>query len=347
MAEHAPLRIGVIAGDGIGPEVIAATQEVIAAAGVDLHYVDIPVSARRYLRDGLLLTDEDLEQISSVHAVLLGAVGDPQVQSGILEREVLLRLRFSLDLALNIRPVRLLPGATTPLAGVTPERVDMIFVRENTEGPYAGTGGRFRRGTRSEVALQDSVNTDTGVRRAVRHAFGLAQSRRLHLTWIHKTNVLRHAGGLWEDVISDVSADFPEVTVDYQHADAACIHLLHRPESYDVVVTDNLFGDLLTDLAGAIGGGVGLMPSANLSVDGRSPGIFEPIHGSAPDIAGQGVANPIGAVLAGALMLDDLGLAEDAVRITGGVTDAATAGVLRGTTRHITDAIIHCLTPRV
>jgi 3-isopropylmalate dehydrogenase len=337
--------IGVVAGDGIGPEVVGAARTVLDSLGLPLRYVDVPVSAGRYLASGELLTDDDLSVLRGTDAILLGAVGHPDVPSGILERKVLLRLRFELDLGLNIRPVRLLPGQTSVVTTASPETVDWIFVRENTEGPYAGTGGRFRRGTDGEVALQDSVNTRVGVRRAVEHAFGLAAERRQHLTWVHKTNVLLHAGGLWADVVAETAPRFPDVTVEYQHADALCIHLLLRPERYDVIVTDNLFGDLLTDLAAAIGGGIGNMPSANFT-PGRSPGLFEPIHGSAPDIVGQGIANPTGAVLSAALLLRTIGFPAEADQVEAAVVAAAAAGRLTGTTETMTAAIVRELPTR-
>ncbi len=337
--------VAVIAGDGIGPEVIAAAQQVLAATGVVLDYHAIPVSAARYLREGVLLTDDDLIAIRACDAVLLGAVGDPAVPPGVMEREVLLRLRFELDLGLNIRPVRLLPGTSSPAVAATPETVDMVFVRENTEGPYAGTGGRLRRGTSAEIAMQDSVNTVVAVDRAVGYAFELASTRRGKVTWIHKTNVLLHAGGLWSDVVAGHSAQHPNVAVEYQHADAACIHLLQRPGDYDVVVTDNLFGDILTDLAGAIGGGVGLMPSANITPGSASPGLFEPIHGSAPDIAGKGIANPLGAVLSAAMMLRELGFGGQATAVEQAVVRVAAAGAAAGRTADTVSALIAELEP--
>ena len=345
MSDVAEARVAVIAGDGIGPEVISAAQEVLAATGVALHYEDIPVSTRRYLREGLLLTDEDLADIRRCDAVLLGAVGDPAVPAGIMERDVLLRLRFELDLGLNIRPVRLLPGTVSPVSSATPDTVDMVFVRENTEGPYAGTGGRLRRGTAADMALQDSVNTVAAVDTAVAYAFELAESRRQRLTWVHKTNVLVHAGGLWADVVAAHTPLHPGVTVEYQHADAACIHLLQRPADYDVIVTDNLFGDILTDLAGAIGGGVGLMPSANFTPGSDNPGLFEPIHGSAPDIAGLGIANPTGAVLSAAMMLRHLGFAAQATAVEDAVVRVAAAGRASGRTQDIVAALIDELEP--
>lgn len=345
MSEPTPPTVAVIAGDGIGPEVIAAAQQVIAATGVELEYLDIPVSAARYLREGVLLTDGDLTAIRGCAAVLLGAVGDPAVPPGVMEREVLLRLRFELDLGLNLRPVRLLPGTASPAVAATPETVDMVFVRENTEGPYAGTGGRLRSGTPVETALQDSVNTWAAVDRAVGYAFELARARRGKLTWIHKTNVLLHAGGLWSDVVAEHSRRHPAVEVEYQHADAACIHLLQRPGDYDVVVTDNLFGDILTDLAGAIGGGVGLMPSANITPGSSNPGLFEPIHGSAPDIAGKGIANPLGAILSAALMLRELGFGAQAGAVESAVLVAAAAGRTSGATADTVSAVIGELEP--
>jgi 3-isopropylmalate dehydrogenase len=332
--------VSVIGGDGIGPEVVAAAREVLDATGLPLEYAELPVSAGRYRSTGVLVTDEDMAAMRGTDAVLLGAVGHPEVPPGIMERELLLRIRFEFDLGVNLRPVRLLPGARSLVSTAGPDTVDWMFVRENTEGAYSGTGGRFRRGTPDEVALQDSVNTYKGVRRAVDYAFALAETRRKRLTWTHKTNVLLHAGHLWGDVVAEVAAAHPSVEVEYQHADAMCIHLIRRPQDFDVIVADNLFGDLLTDLAGEIGGGVGLMPSANMNPGSAVPGMFEPIHGSAPDIAGQGIANPTGAILSAALLVRSLGFDDAGSAIETAVRDAAAAGQLVGRTVDMTAAVV-------
>lgn len=310
-------RVGLIGGDGIGPEVIGETVKVIKAAGVELDTVEYDLGADRYLRTGDVLPDETLLEIRALDAVLLGAVGPPigstQVPSGILERGLLLKLRFELDLYVNMRPF------------ITPrgwnrfniEPMDMVVIRENTEGPYVGEGGLLRKGTKQEVATQGSLNTRFGVERVVRYAFELASSRpRRHLSLVHKTNVLTFAGDLWQRTFNDVAAEFPEVETAYSHVDAACIHMVENPTRYDVIVTDNLFGDILTDLCGAVSGGIGLAASANLNPDRTGPSLFEPVHGAAHDIFGTGKANPMAAIRSGALMLEFLGEKEAASRIS-------------------------------
>ncbi len=323
-----PHSIGVIAGDGIGPEVVAEALKVVRAAGVDVDTVDYDLGAARYLRDGEVLSDDTLQALRGHDAILLGAVGGPvgsrDVPRGLIERGLLLRLRFELDLYVNLRPF-------------TGAGLDFVVVRENTEGSYAGEGGFLRKGTPHEIATQGSVNTRRGVERCIRFAFDLAQSRqRRHLSLVHKTNVLTFAGDLWQRAFDEVGADYPEVTTAYSHVDATCIHLMESPGRYDVIVTDNLFGDILTDLAGAVAGGIGLAASANLNPDRTGPSLFEPVHGSAPDIAGTGRANPLAAVRSAALMLDFLGEADAAARITKAVTDAAS---LSGTTSELGDAV--------
>ena len=318
-------RIGVIGGDGIGPEVVAEGLKVIAAAGVDLETVDYDLGGARYERDGTVLPDELLDEWRDLDALFVGAVGTPSVPPGILERGLLLKMRFELDLYVNLRPF------------VHPDRnIDFRVVRENTEGAYAGEGGLLRKGTPHEVATQGSVNTRMGVERAVRFAFDEARGRRSHLTLVHKTNVLTFAGDLWERTFNEVAEEYTDVETGYHHVDAACIYLVQSPERYDVIVTDNLFGDILTDLGGAISGGIGLAASANLNPARTGPSMFEPVHGSAPDIAGQGKANPIAAVLSGAMMLDFLGEADAAERITAACADLATR---QGGTTEIGDAI--------
>ena len=317
-------RVGVLAGDGIGPEVVAEALKVVRAAGVDLDTVDYDLGGHRYRRTGEVLPDAVLDELRGVDAILLGAVGSPDVAPGILERGLLLRLRFELDLYVNLRP----------LEG---DRIDAVVVRENTEGTYAGEGGFLRKGTPYEVATQGSVNTRRGVERCVRFAFELARTRpRHHLTLVHKTNVLTFAGDLWQRTCDEVASEFADVTTSYDHVDAACIHLVERPERYDVVVTDNLFGDILTDLGGSVAGGIGLAASANLNPARTGPSLFEPVHGSAPDIAGTGRANPLAAVRSAAMMLEYLGEADAAARITKAVTAAAS---LSGTTTELGDAV--------
>ncbi|HEY8717459.1 3-isopropylmalate dehydrogenase [Pengzhenrongella sp.] len=318
------LDLAVIAGDGIGSEVVEQGLLVLDAAlagqDVALTTTAFDLGAKRWHATGETLTDGDLAAIRTHDAILLGAVGDPQVPSGVLERGLLLRLRFALDHYVNLRPSRLYTGVTSPLAA--PGEVDFVVVREGTEGPYVGNGGAIRVGTPHEVANEVSVNTAFGVERVVRNAFARAAARpRKKLTLVHKHNVLVHAGHLWRRTVEAVNADFPDVTVDYLHVDAATILLVTKPSRFDVIVTDNLFGDILTDLAAAITGGIGLAASANINPDvdaaGNSvaPSMFEPVHGSAPDIAGQGIADPTATVLSVALLLDHLGLPDAAARV--------------------------------
>jgi 3-isopropylmalate dehydrogenase len=319
MTKH---RIAIIGGDGIGPEVTAEAVKVVRAAGVDIDAVDFDLGGRRYLATGEVLPDSALERLRGFDAILLGAVGTPEVAPGILERGLLLRLRFELDLYVNLRPFH-------------GDGLDFVVIRENTEGTYAGEGGFLRRGTPHEVATQGSVNTRMGVERCVRYAFELAQSRpRKHLTLVHKTNVLTFAGDLWQRTFDIVAAEHTDVATAYNHVDAACIYFVQDPGRYDVVVTDNLFGDILTDLGGAVTGGIGLASSANLNPARTGPSLFEPVHGSAPDIVGTGTANPTAAVLSAALMLDFLGEADAAARIRKACEDAPT-----GSTAAIGDRI--------
>ena len=301
-------NIAVIGGDGIGPEVVAEALSVVRAAGVDLDTVAYDLGGDRYLRTGEVLPDSVLDELRNVDAILLGAVGSPEVTPGILERGLLLRLRFELDLYVNLRPFK--------AAGGPGGAIDAVVVRENTEGVYAGEGGFLRKGTPFEIATQGSVNTRRGVERCVRFAFAQAEARpRQHLTLVHKTNVLAFAGDLWQRTFDEVAAEHPDVTTAYCHIDAACIHLVESPSRFDVIVTDNLFGDILTDLAGAVAGGIGKAASANLNPDRTGPSLFEPVHGSAPDIAGTGRANPLAAIRSAAMMLDFLGEADAARRI--------------------------------
>jgi 3-isopropylmalate dehydrogenase len=316
-------RIGVVGGDGIGPEVIAEALKVIAAAGVQLDTVDYDLGGARYRRDGVVLTDEIVDEWRSLDAILLGAVGAPGVPPGLIERGLLLKMRFDLDLYINQRPF-------------TTASHDFVVIRENTEGTYAGEGGFLRKGTAHEIATQGSVNTRFGVERCVRYAFDLAQSRsRKHLTLVHKTNVLTFAGDLWQRTFDIVAAEYPDVSTAYNHVDAACIYFVEDPTRYDVIVTDNLFGDILTDLGGAVSGGIGFASSGNLNPDRTGPSMFEPVHGSAPDIAGQAKANPVAAILSAAMMLDHLGDTDAAARIRKACADPA---VMSGTTSQIGDA---------
>ena len=308
------MKIAVLAGDGIGPEVMAEGLKVLNAVRDDVETTDFDLGARRYLRNGELLTDADLDALKAHDAILLGAIGDPErVPAGVLERGLLLPLRFKLDHYVNLRPSRLYPSSVSPLAD--PGDIDFVVVREGTEGLYAGNGGTLRQGTSNEVASEVSQNTYHGVSRVVRYAFELAMTRRKKLTLVHKTNVLVNAGGLWQSVVDEIAREFPEVEVDYNHIDAATIYMVQDPQRYDVIVTDNLFGDILTDLAGAVAGGVGLASSGNINAAKEFPSMFEPVHGSAPDIAGQGVADPTAMILSVAMMLRFLGDEDNAARI--------------------------------
>ena len=334
MSNERTHRVAVIGGDGIGPEVTAAALEVVRAVGVTLSTTSYELGAERYLKDGFVLDDATLEELRGFDAIMLGAVGpaigDTRIPGGVLERGLLLRLRFGLDLYINYRPFR-------GVAGSLAEGCQFAIVRENTEGPYAGEGGILRRGTPQEVATQGSVNTRFGVGRCVRYAFERAASLASPtLTLVHKTNVLTFAGDLWSRVVNEVAVEFPEVAVDYNHVDAACIYLVENPQRYGVIVTDNLFGDILSDLAGAVTGGIGFAASANLNPARTGASLFEPVHGAAHDIAGTGKANPLAAVSSAVLMLEHLDEVEAAQRIAravadfeGDVTALGTDGVTR------------------
>ena len=319
-------RVGIIGGDGIGPEVIAEGLKVIAAAGVELDTVDYDLGGERYLRDGEVLSNSTLDEWRGLDAIYVGAVGTPGVLPGVIERGLLLKMRFALDLYINQRPF------------VSAEHgIDMTVIRENTEGTYAGEGGFLRRDTPFEVATQGSVNTRMGVERCIRYAFELASATdRKHLTLVHKTNVLTFSGDLWQRTFDEVAADYPGVETWYNHIDAACIYFVESPQRYDVIVTDNLFGDILTDLGGAVSGGIGFAASANLNPDRTGPSMFEPVHGSAPDIAGTGVANPTAAIVSGAMMLRHLGEGDAADRITSATLEL---GSVEGGTVAVGDAI--------
>jgi 3-isopropylmalate dehydrogenase len=312
------MRLAVIPGDGIGPEVVAEGLKVLSAVAPDIEPTSYDLGAARWQRTGELLPDTVLDELRQHDAILLGAVGDPGVPSGILERGLLLRLRFELDHHVNLRPAKLYDGVSSPLA--EPGSIDMLCIREGTEGPYVGNGGVLRKDTPHEIATEVSVNTAFGVERVVRYAFERALLRpRRHLTLIHKTNVLAYAGSLWSRTVEEVAAEFPDVTVAYQHVDAASMFFITDPGRYDVIVTDNLFGDIVTDVAAAVTGGIGLAASGNLDVSGANPSMFEPVHGSAPDIAGQGVADPTAAVLSIALLLDHLGRTDQAKKVNAAV----------------------------
>ncbi|HWL78319.1 3-isopropylmalate dehydrogenase [Microbacterium sp.] len=340
------VKLAVIPGDGIGPEVIAEAEKVLdavtAGSGIRFDKSRFSLGAARYLETGDTLTDADLDAIKQHDAILLGAVGgvpgDPRLKDANIERGLLLKLRFELDHYVNLRPSKLYAGAPGPLA--EPGEIDFVVVREGTEGPYVGNGGAIRKGTPHEVANETSVNTAFGVERVVRYAFDLAERRRKKVTLVHKTNVLVHAGSMWKRIVDDVAREHPEVDVDYLHVDAATIFLVTNPGRFDVIVTDNLFGDILTDLAGAVTGGIGLAASGNINPDGAFPSMFEPVHGSAPDIAGQQKADPTAAILSVALLLDHLGLRDEAARVTRAVeADIAARGTAARTTAQIGDTI--------
>jgi len=336
------IDLAVIPGDGIGPEVVAEALRVLSAVA-DVNATHYPFGAGHFLETGEILTDSDLESLKKHDAILLGAVGgdprDPRLTGGIIERGLLLRLRFALDHYVNLRPTTLFPGITSPLA--TPGDVDFVVVREGTEGPYVGNGGSIRVGTPHEIANEVSINTAFGVERVVRYGFEAAARRdRKKLTLVHKTNVLTFAGGLWQRTVDRVAAEYPQVSVDYLHVDAATIFLVTNPARFDVIVTDNLFGDILTDLAAAISGGIGLAASGNINPDGAFPSMFEPVHGSAPDIAGQQKADPTAAILSTALLLDHLGHSDEAAKVTAAISaDLSTRGTAERSTAEVGSAI--------
>jgi len=318
------IRLAVIGGDGVGPEVVAEAIKVLRAAarGVAVETSSYDLGAQRWHRTGETLPASVLGEISVQDAILLGAIGDPSVPSGVLERGLLLRLRFEFDQYVNLRPVRLYPGVASPLAGLRSDSVDMLVVREGTEGPYVQAGGVMRRGTANEVATQESINTAFGVARVARYALRRAAGRpRRRLTLVHKTNVFTYAGDLWQRAVDELAQEFGEVTVDYCHMDAASMDLVTQPERFDVIVTDNLFGDILTALGAAVAGGVGLAASASINPQRTAPSTFEPVHGSAPDIAGQQKADPTAAILSAAMLCEHIGLTSEAARIEQAVAD--------------------------
>jgi 3-isopropylmalate dehydrogenase len=341
------LDIAVIGGDGIGPEVVAEGLKVLSAvvgeSGPKVRTTEYDLGARRWHATGETLPASVLDELRAHDAILLGAIGDPSVPSGVLERGVLLPLRFALEHYVNLRPAKLYPGVQSPLAveRVAPGGIDFVVVREGTEGPYVGNGGALRTGTPNEIATEVSVNTRFGVERVVRDAFARAQDRpRRHLTLVHKHNVLTHAGHLWRRTVEEVGAEFPDVETAYQHVDAATIFLATDPGRFDVVVTDNLFGDILTDIAAAIAGGIGLAASGNINPERRYPSMFEPVHGSAPDIAGRGEADPTATILSVSMLLAHLGRTEEAGRVERAVAaDLAGRGSAARPTSAVGDAI--------
>ncbi len=334
------LDLAVIPGDGIGPEVVAPALAALekALSGVEISTTEYDLGANRYLRTGEVITEDELSRLQTHQAILLGAVGDPRVAPGILERGLLLKIRFAFDHFVNLRPSKLYPGVKTVLSGEP--KIDFVVVREGTEGLYVGNGGAVRVGTEQELANEISVNTAHGVRRVVEYAFELASGRdRKHLTLVHKTNVLVHAGKLWARMVQETAAKYPSVKHDYMHIDAATIHMVNSPERFDVIVTDNLFGDILTDLAAAVSGGIGLSASANLNPTGLFPSMFEPVHGSAPDIAGKNLANPTAAILSASLLANHLGYHDAAKKIENAVADYLASG-RSGSTDEVARAIL-------
>jgi 3-isopropylmalate dehydrogenase len=335
------IKIGIVAGDGVGPEVIAESLKVLARVaeleGLDYTLQPVDIGGERYLKTGEVLPDAAIRELRGVDAILLGAVGHPGVPPGVLEKGILLRLRFDFHQYINLRPVRLFPGIEGPIRGKGPEDVDMLVVRENNEDLYVGAGGFLRKGTPEEVAIQTSINSRAGVERTLRYAFELARRRGSagpfrglspdergrglvrQLTLVAKTNVLTYAHDLWMRAFEEVARDYPEIKGDYQHVDACCMRMVVAPERFDVIVTTNMFGDIITDLGAVLQGGMGLAASGNINPDRTAPSMFEPVHGSAPDIAGRGIANPLAAILSLAMMLDHLGHQRAADRIRGAV----------------------------
>jgi 3-isopropylmalate dehydrogenase len=338
-------RVGVIRGDGTGPEVVREALKVLAAVGVPVELVEFDLGGERYLRTGEVLPDEELVRLREMDAVLLGAVGDPRIKPGILERDLLLRIRFELDQYVNLRPVIRYPGVKTLVPSHGEDDVDFVVVRENSEGLYTGAGGFHRKGTANEVAVQESINTRHGVERIVRYAFALAEGRRRKLTLVHKTNVLTFAGDLYQRVVDQVgAADFPDIERDYVHVDAACIYFLDQPSRFDVIVTDNMFGDIITDLGAMIQGGMGIAAGGNINPDGVS--MFEPIGGTAPDHTGKGTINPLAAIGAVGMLLSELGEGEAAGRVDAGIRLACSklhsmrAGEMGYSTSEVGDLVV-------
>ncbi|MBF6182694.1 3-isopropylmalate dehydrogenase [Nocardia otitidiscaviarum] len=331
------MKLAVIPGDGIGPEVIAEALKVLDVVVPGVEKTEYDLGAKRFHATGEILPDSVLPELKQHDAILLGAIGDPSVPSGVLERGLLLRTRFELDHHVNLRPSKLYPGVTSPLSA-NPE-IDFVVVREGTEGPYTGTGGAIRVNTPHEVATEVSTNTRFGIERVVRYAFEKAKQRRQHLTLVHKNNVLTYAGSLWQRTVDEVALDYPDIQLAYQHIDAATIHMVTDPGRFDVIVTDNLFGDIITDLAAAVSGGIGLAASGNIDASGANPSMFEPVHGSAPDIAGQSKADPTAAILSVSLLLAHLGDAEASARIEAAVAKDLAARTAPASTVEIGDRI--------
>ena len=340
------IDLAIAPGDGIGTEVVPQALRALTAAassvGLTLTTKDYDLGWRLYDRTGEVLPVSVIDELRDHDAILFGAVGDPRVPPGLLERGMLLTLRFTLDHHVNLRPVRLFPGMTTPVAGLTPERCDIVVVREGTEGPYVGAGGSIRQGTAHEVAIEESINTAYGAERVVRDAFARAMRRRRKVTLVHKANVLVHAGAMWQRIVNEVAREFPDVETEYQHVDAASMFFVTAPERYDVIVTDNLFGDIITDVGAAVAGGIGLAASGNIDSTRKNPSMFEPVHGSAPDIAGQGIADPTAAILSTVMLLQHLGQDEAAALIESAVAaDLAERATLGSrSTEEVGDAIV-------
>ena len=340
-------KLAVIGGDGIGPEVVAEGLKVLDAAAKKYDTIfskkEFDLGARLWHKTGETLPDAVLEELKSFDVILLGAVGDPSVPSGVLERGLLLKLRFAFDHYINLRPAKLYPGTRGPLRTEAP--IDFVVVREGTEGPYVGAGGVLAHGTANEIATEESLNTRRGAERVIRDAFARAQARpRKKLTLVHKNNVLTRAGGLWTRTFNEVAKEFPDVSTDYLHVDAASMFFVTNPERFDVVVTDNLFGDILTDIAAAICGGIGLAASGNINPEGAFPSMFEPVHGSAPDIAGKGIADPTATVMSVAMLLRHLGLADAARDVERAVeSDLSTRGEAKRSTSQVGDALVKAL----
>jgi 3-isopropylmalate dehydrogenase len=347
-AGELPLRIGVIAGDGTGPEVVGEALRVLDVFRDELKVdlVEFDLGADRYLRTGEVLPEEELARLAGCDAILLGAVGDPRVPPGVLERDLLLKVRFALDQYVNLRPIVRYPGVTTLVPHHHEDDVDLVVVRENSEGLYSGAGGFHRKGTAHEVAVQESVNTRHGVERIVRYAFELVMrpDRRRKLTLVHKTNVLTFAGDLYQRVVNEVAAEYPDVMTDYVHVDAACLYLIEDPSRFDVIVTDNMFGDIITDLGAVIQGGMGIAAGGNINPDGVS--MFEPIGGTAPSETGKGTINPLAAIGALQMLLREVGQIEAADRVERGIRVAVTkmatmrAGLMGFSTSEVGDLVI-------
>ena len=341
------INLAVIAGDGIGPEVVNEGLKVLDAVSkkydVEFKRSSYELGAADWHRTGIALSDETMAELATADVILLGAVGDPTVPSGVLERGLLLKLRFAFDHYVNLRPAKLMPGVTGPLA--TKVAIDFVVVREGTEGPYSGAGGAMAVGTEAEIATEESLNTRRGAERVIRDAFERALKRdRKKLTLVHKNNVLVHSGNLWTRTFNEVAKEYPSVTTDYLHADAAAMFLITNPERFDVIVTDNLFGDILTDIAAAICGGIGLAASGNINPTGKFPSMFEPVHGSAPDIAGKNIADPTATVMSVAMMLNHLGFSDAARDVERAVAaDLLVRGDKKRSTSEVGDALVAAL----